>query len=128
MGLSLADSMSKMMGLTEKSETRLSLAASMTKMMGLTEKDEMRLSLAEFENETAGDQVGFNNQNDTFNPDSLRDKIVTTCKEESLRVAQMNQQTCENYSENKVVRHELNKSEKKCNPLHLARHPREWHC
>ena len=123
MGLSLADSMSKMMGLTEKSETRLSLAASMTKMMGLTEKDEMRLSLAEFENETAGDQVGFNNQNDTFNPDSLRDKIVTTCKEESLRVAQLNQQTCENYSEIKVVRHELNKSEKKCNPLHLGETP-----
>ena len=88
-GLSLAESVNKMTDELRMTQTMKSMTGDKlwksknAKLRDLTEKSETGLSLAEFENEASGDQVGFNNQNDTFNPDNLRDNIVTTCKEET---------------------------------------------
>ena len=72
-GLSLAENVNIMTDVIDNGEEEeenigaekyvmgLSLADSMSKMTGLTEKSDTRLSLADFENETAGDQIVFNN-------------------------------------------------------------------
>ena len=118
MGLSLAESVNKMTDELRMTQTMKSMTGDKlwksknAKLRDLTEKSETGLSLAEFENEASGDQVGFNNQNDIFNPDSLRDTEIVTvlddrrearlspgskilkCEEECLRVAQLNQNIC----------------------------------
>ena len=84
MGLSLAESVNKMTDELRMTQTMKSMTGDKlwksknAKLRDLTEKSETGLSLAEFENEAAGDQVRFNDQNDIFN---LREtpEIVTHC-------------------------------------------------